>query len=54
MRRSTSSERALVLAPLGRDAALAAAVLAESGLEADACPTLPATSDSGGRTRSMT
>ncbi|WP_349356534.1 response regulator [Sphingosinicella terrae] len=40
MKRTTISERALVLAPRGRDAAIAAAMLRESGIEADACPSL--------------
>ncbi|MDB5558886.1 MAG: blue-light-activated protein [Enterovirga sp.] len=35
------SERALVLAPRGRDAQIAAAVLAEAGIEAEACEGLP-------------
>jgi two-component sensor histidine kinase len=34
------SERALVLAPFGRDAQVAAAILHEAGLEADICPDL--------------
>ncbi|OWK32858.1 hybrid sensor histidine kinase/response regulator [Sphingomonas mucosissima] len=41
MKRSTVSERALVLAPRGRDAAVATAMLAEAGIEADACASLP-------------
>ncbi|MBB3693291.1 ATP-binding protein [Sphingomonas sp. BK580] len=41
MKRTTVSERALVLAPRGRDAAVATAMLAEAGLEAGACDTLP-------------
>lgn len=36
------SERALVLAPFGRDAMVAAAVLREAGLQADICADLPA------------
>ena len=40
MKRSTVSERALVLAPIGRDAAIATGILAEAGLAAVACPTL--------------
>ena len=36
------SERALVLAPMGRDAAVAAAMLAEAGIRAVPCPTLAA------------
>ena len=41
MKRTTASERALVLAPRGRDAAVATAMLAEAGLEAFACASLP-------------
>jgi signal transduction histidine kinase len=37
-----SPERILVLAPRGRDAAVAVALLGEAGLEAEACPDLPA------------
>lgn len=37
MKRTTLSERALVLAPRGRDAPLAAAMLRESGIEAVVC-----------------
>ena len=40
MRGTTSSERALVLAPRGRDAAIAVDMLRETGLEAQACPSL--------------
>ncbi|TCP36658.1 ATP-binding protein [Sphingomonas sp. BK235] len=40
MKRTTLSERALVLAPRGRDAAVATEMLAEAGLEARACETL--------------
>ena len=40
MKRSTVSERALVLAPRGRDAALASAMLAEAHLETAVCPSL--------------
>ena len=36
------SERVLVLAPLGRDARVAAAILAEAGIEATICDDLPA------------
>lgn len=36
------SERALLLAPHGRDAAIAGAMLAEAGVQAWACPTIPA------------
>ncbi|MBA3510772.1 ATP-binding protein [Sphingomonas sp.] len=35
------SERALILAPVGRDAAIAAEILAESGIKSAICPTLP-------------
>ncbi len=35
------SERALILAPRGRDAALAAALLREAGIAADICPDVP-------------
>ncbi len=41
MKRSTISERALVLAPRGRDAAIAAGMLGEAGVEATICSTLP-------------
>ena len=34
---ASGSERALILAPLGRDAHIAAAILAEAGLEARIC-----------------
>jgi PAS domain S-box-containing protein len=37
-----TSERALILAPLGRDAALAAAILAEARIEAQPCKDAPA------------
>ncbi|MFD1033517.1 ATP-binding protein [Sphingomonas hankookensis] len=37
MKRTTVSERALVLAPLGRDAAIATGMLREAGLETAAC-----------------
>ena len=40
MKRTTLSERALVLAPRGRDANLAAAILREAGLEAENCTSL--------------
>ncbi len=40
MKRTTLSERALVLAPRGRDAAIASAMLGEGGIEAAACDTL--------------
>ena len=36
------SERALILAPRGRDAGIAAAMLREAGMEATVCPSLPA------------
>ena len=38
---SVVSERALVLAPHGRDAAVACAVLTEAGIEATACTDVP-------------
>ncbi len=41
MKRTTVSERALVLAPRGRDAALASAMLAEAHLDTAICPSLP-------------
>jgi PAS domain S-box-containing protein len=41
MKRSTVSERAVVLAPRGRDAAVATAMLIEAGIEAVACVGLP-------------
>jgi PAS domain S-box-containing protein len=41
VKRTTLSERALVFAPRGRDASIASAILAESGIEAAACETLP-------------
>ena len=41
MKRTTLSERALILAPLGRDARIGAAILREAGLNADICPSLP-------------
>ena len=40
MKRATVSERGLVLAPLGRDAAIASAMLSEGGIVATVCPTL--------------
>jgi PAS domain S-box-containing protein len=40
MKNPTVSERALVLAPRGRDATIAAAMLAEGGVEATVCPSL--------------
>ncbi len=42
MKRTTVSERGLVLAPRGRDAEIATAMLVEAGIEAVACPSLPA------------
>jgi hypothetical protein len=42
VKRTTLSERALVLAPRGRDAAIAVAILREAGIAAEACPSLPA------------
>ena len=41
MKRTTVSERALVLAPRGRDATLAATMLGEAGVQAAACASLP-------------
>jgi PAS domain S-box-containing protein len=41
LKRTTVSERALVLAPKGRDAAIACAMLVEAGLEAECCEALP-------------
>ena len=41
----THAERALLLAPRGRDAAVASAMLAEAGMVAQACPSLPALLD---------
>jgi PAS domain S-box-containing protein len=41
VKQSTVSERALVLAPRGRDAAVAITILAEAQIEAAACPSLP-------------
>lgn len=40
MKRTTVSERALILAPRGRDASIAAAVLGEAGFAAEPCPSL--------------
>lgn len=45
MKRTTVSERALVLAPRGRDGPIAAAILAESGIEAAVCASLEALID---------
>jgi PAS domain S-box-containing protein len=45
VKRTTLSERALVLAPLGRDASIAVAMLAEAGIEAEPCLSLPAVVD---------
>ncbi|HKG76962.1 MAG TPA: PAS domain-containing protein [Beijerinckiaceae bacterium] len=42
MRHATLSERALVLAPRGRDAAIAVAMLTEAGFAAQACASIPA------------
>jgi hypothetical protein len=42
VRRATLSERALVLAPRGRDAALAVAMMTEAGFGAQACGSIPA------------
>ena len=41
MNRSTFSERALILAPRGRDAGIAAGILKEAGLTAEPCSSLP-------------
>jgi PAS domain S-box-containing protein len=41
VKRSTYSERALILAPRGRDAAIAVAMLGEAGTTAEACASLP-------------
>lgn len=41
MKDSTLSERALILAPRGRDATLAASILLESGIHAQPCDSLP-------------
>jgi PAS domain S-box-containing protein len=41
VKRTTLSERALILAPRGRDASIAAAILREAGLTAEVCPSLP-------------
>jgi two-component sensor histidine kinase len=38
---ASGSERALILAPFGRDAAVAAAILREAGLDTVICPDLP-------------
>jgi len=40
VKRTTISERALVLAPRGRDSTIAASMLAEAGIEATACASL--------------
>ena len=42
MKRTTVSERGLVLAPRGRDAAVATAMLGEAGLETEICANIPA------------
>jgi PAS domain S-box-containing protein len=42
VKNSTISERALILAPLGRDGAIAAGMLLEAGMQACVCPSLPA------------
>lgn len=42
MNEGASSERALLLAPRGRDASVAAAMLAEAGIAASICPSIPA------------
>ncbi|MDQ7247693.1 response regulator [Dongia sedimenti] len=41
-RRGPLSERALILAPIGRDAQIAGAILREAGYDSDPCPDLPA------------
>jgi PAS domain S-box-containing protein len=41
VKRTTLSERALILAPLGRDARIAATILREAGLSAHICGSLP-------------
>ena len=41
MKRSTRSERALIVAPRGRDAAVAASILGEANLEAVPCASIP-------------
>ena len=38
MATSSSEERVLVLAPIGRDASIAVAVLREAGIASEACP----------------
>jgi len=45
VKRSTISERALILAPRGRDAAIAKAMLEEAQIEALVCPTLSTVMD---------
>src|SRR5690242_8742672 len=40
MKRTTVSERGLVLAPKGRDAAIAATILVEAGVQAEPCSSL--------------
>ena len=45
MKRTTLSERALVLAPRGRDAFVAVGMLGEAGIAATACPSLPSLID---------
>ena len=42
MKRTTVSERALILAPRGRDAAIAASMLGEAGIEASSCASVAA------------
>ncbi len=41
MKRTTISERALILAPIGRDAVIASTILREAGLETATCASLP-------------
>lgn len=45
---SNSSERGLILAPQGRDARIAAGILAEGGIGSDACASIPALVDALG------
>ena len=42
MKPGASSERAVILAPTGRDAAVAAALISEAGHDANVCDDLPA------------
>src|SRR3990167_7690761 len=45
---ASGPERVLILAPYGRDAAVAAAVLREAGLDAEVCPDIGAVRRGGG------